>query len=91
MGNSLAPRAASAKSGSTAYHATLVARSAVEGFKKGSQVYLLDDPKGRTWVMVAYTDKDSPGLTIDKLASLGDAPETAAGLEVPHRRRSTRS
>jgi len=71
MGNSLAPSAASAKSGSTAYHATLVARTAVEGFKKGSQVYLLDDPKGRTWVMVAYTDKDSPGLTIDKLASLG--------------------
>ena len=72
MGNSLAPRAASAKSGSPAYRATLVARSAVEGFKKGSQVYLLDDPKGRTWVMVAYTDKDSPGLTIDKLASLGE-------------------
>ena len=72
MGNSLAPRAASAKSGSPAYRATLVARSAIEGFKKGSQVYLLDDPKGRTWVMVAYTDKDSPGLTIDKLASLGE-------------------
>ena len=70
MGNSLAPSAASAKSGATAYHAALVARTAVEGFKKGSQIYLLDDPKGRTWVMVAYTDKDSPDLTIDKLASL---------------------
>jgi hypothetical protein len=71
MGNSQATRpAASSKSGSTAYHTTLVARSAVEGFKKGSQVYLLDDPKGRTWVMVAYTDKDDPGLTIDNLASL---------------------
>jgi hypothetical protein len=71
MGNSLALSAASAKSASAAYHAARVARTAVEGFKKGSQVYLLDDPKGRTWVMVAYTDKDSPGLTIDKLASLG--------------------
>jgi hypothetical protein len=71
MGNSLAPSAASAKSGSTAYHATRMARTALEGFKKGAQVYLLDDPKGRTWVMVAYTDKDSPGLTIDGLASLG--------------------
>jgi hypothetical protein len=71
MGNSLAPPAASGKSGSTAYRTTLVARSAVEGFKKGSRVYLLDDPKGRTWVMVAYTDKDSPGLTIDNLPSLG--------------------
>src|SRR5579863_1204502 len=38
MGNSLAPRAASAKSGSPAYRTTLVARSALEGFKKGSQV-----------------------------------------------------
>lgn len=71
MGNSLAARPVSSKLGSTAYHATLVARSAVEGFKKGSQVYLLDDPKGQTWVMVAYTDKDNPGLTIDSLESLG--------------------
>jgi hypothetical protein len=71
MGNSIAPSAAaSSKPGSTAYRVALVARSAVEGFKKGSEVYLLDDPKGRTWVMVAYTDKDSPGLTIDKLDSL---------------------
>jgi len=79
MGNSLAPSAASAKSGSPAYRATLVARSALEGFKKGSQVYLLDDPKGRTWVMVAYTDKDSPGLTIDKLASLGSLAKLPQG------------
>ena len=79
MGNSLAPSAASVKSGSTAYHASLVARTAVEGFKKGSQVYLLDDAKGRTWVMVAYTDKDSPGLTIDKLASLGDLVKLPQG------------
>ena len=72
MGNVLAPRAAASnKSGAAAYHTVLVARSAVEGFKKGSQVYLLDDPKGRTWIMVAYTDKDSPDLTIDKLDSLG--------------------
>jgi hypothetical protein len=49
-----------------------VARSSIEGFKKGSMVYLLDDPKGRTWVMVSYSTKDAPALTIDKLASLGD-------------------
>ena len=30
------------------------------GFKKGSEVYLLDDPKGRTWVMVSYTKKEMP-------------------------------
>jgi hypothetical protein len=71
MGNSLARTvAATPKPGSATYKPVLVARTAVEGFKKGSQVYLLDDPKGRTWVMVAYTDKDSPGLTIDKLDSL---------------------
>ena len=79
MGNSLARAPASSKSGSTAYHTTLVARSAVEGFKKGSQVYLLDDPKGRTWVMVAYTDKDSPGLTIEDLGSLGSALKLPQG------------
>jgi hypothetical protein len=80
MGNALAPRAAASnKSGATAYHTVLVARSAVEGFKKGSQVYLLDDPKGRTWIMVAYTDKDSPDLTIDKLDSLGDVLKLPQG------------
>ena len=80
MGNSLAPRAAASnKSGSTAYHTTLLARTAVEGFKKGSQVYLLDDPKGRTWVMVAYTDKDDPDLTIDTLASLGSVLKLPQG------------
>ncbi len=80
MGNSLAPRvAAASKSSALAYRSVLVARTAVEGFKKGSQVYLLDDPKGRTWIMVAYTDKDSPGLTIDKLDSLGDVLKLPQG------------
>jgi hypothetical protein len=79
MGNSLAPSAASAKSGSMAYHVTLVSRTAVEGFKKGSQVYLLDDPKGRTWIMVAYTDKDSSDQTIDNLASLGSVLKLPQG------------
>ena len=86
MGNSLAPRvAAASKSSALAYRSVLVARTAVEGFKKGSQVYLLDDPKDRTWIMVAYTDKDSPGLTIDKLELARRRFETAPGLEIPHR------
>jgi hypothetical protein len=73
MGNSLAPSvAASPKPASPAYRATLPAITAVVGFKKGSEVYLLDDPKGRTWVMVSYTNKETPDLTIDKLDSLGD-------------------
>ncbi len=73
MGNSQASQSRlSAKPGSDAYRAMSVARTSIEGFKKGSTVYLLDDPKGRTWVMVSYTTKDVSGLTIDKLDSLGD-------------------
>jgi hypothetical protein len=73
MGNTLAPSAAlSPKPLSPAYRTTLTARTAVVGFKKGSIIYLLDDPKGRTWVMVSYTNKEMQDLTIDKLASLGD-------------------
>lgn len=73
MGNSLAPNVAlSAKAAPAAYRTTLPAITAVVGFKKGSEVYLLDDPKGRTWVMVSYTNKEMPDLTIDKLDSLGD-------------------
>jgi hypothetical protein len=71
MGNSQAPGSAiSAKPVSPAYRTVFLARTSVEGFKKGSEVYLLDDPKGRTWIMISYTDKDVPGLTIDKLESL---------------------
>jgi hypothetical protein len=75
MGNSLAPSAAlspTPKVAPPAYRTTLTARTAVAGFKKGSEVYLLDDPKGRTWVMVSYTKQEMPDLTMDKLDSLGD-------------------
>ena len=79
MGNSLAPSTAlSAKPvPRLAYHPTSTARTAVAGFKKGSEIYLLDDPKGQTWVMVSY--KDMPGLTIDKLKSLGDVLKLPQG------------
>ncbi len=73
MGNSQAPAVElSAKPTPEAYRARLVASTLIVGFKKGSEVYLLDDPKGRTWVMISYTDKYTPGMTIDKLQSLGD-------------------
>jgi hypothetical protein len=73
-GYSLAPSAAISPKPAplAAYHPILSARTAVQGFKKGSEIYLLDDPKGRTWVMVSYTNKEMPDLTIDKLSSLGD-------------------
>jgi hypothetical protein len=80
MGNSLAPSSAiSPKPASAAYHTTLTAGTAVMGFKKDSQVYLLDDPKGRTWVMVSYSKKDMPDLTIDKLQALADALKLPQG------------
>jgi len=77
MGNSLAPSSAIASQpGAPArYHTTKTTRTAVQGFNRGSEIYLLDDPAGRTWVMVSY--KDMPDLTIDKLKSLGD------GLRLP--------
>lgn len=62
----------SARPTSDAYRVTFAARTSIEGFKKGSTVYLIDDSKGRTWVMVSYTNKNVPDLTIDKLDSLGD-------------------
>jgi hypothetical protein len=79
MGNSLAPSTAiSAKPTlHVAYHPSSTARSAVAGFKKGSEVYLLDDATGQTWVMVSY--KDAPDLTIDRLKALGDALKLPQG------------
>jgi len=79
MGNSLAPSAAISTKPTprVAFHPTSTARTAVAGFKKGSEIYLLDDPKGQTWVMVSY--KDMPDLTIDKLKSLGDVLKLPQG------------
>jgi hypothetical protein len=68
------PAAAAAepsKSALRSYRYLPVARTAAKGFKKGSKVYLLDDPKGRTWIMTSYTDKIVTGLTLDKLETLG--------------------
>jgi hypothetical protein len=73
MGNGPAPAAVDPKKPeSKAYRYATVPRTAAEGFKKGTKIYLLDDPKGRTWVMKSYTDRVASGLTIDKLETLGD-------------------
>jgi hypothetical protein len=73
MGNSQAPAAElSAKPTSDAYRTRLVSSTLIVGFKKGSEVYLLDDSKGRTWVMISFSTKELPDLTIDKLESLGE-------------------
>jgi hypothetical protein len=73
MGNGPAPADMdSKKPDAKAYRYAPVPRTSAEGFKKGTKVYLLDDPKGRTWVMKSYTDKVASGLTIDRLETLGD-------------------
>jgi hypothetical protein len=79
MGNSLAPAAAISPTpvAPSPYHATLTARTLVQGFKKGSEVYLLDDSKGQTWVMVSY--KEIPDRTIDKLKSLASVIKMPPG------------
>jgi hypothetical protein len=78
MGNSLAPAAAiSPKPPHIAYHPASTARTAVVGFKKGSEVYILEDSKGQVWVMVSYEDR--PDLTIDKLKALSDVLKLPQG------------
>lgn len=73
MGNAQAPEwRLAAKPPPLAYRITPFPRTAIEGFKKGSKVYLLDDPKGHTWVLAAYTNVAAPSASIDELDSLGD-------------------
>ena len=80
MGNRLASAAADPnKSAPRTYRYLPLARTAAKGFKKGSKVYLLDDPKGRTWIMTSYTDKIASGLTIDALDTLGSMLTTPPG------------
>ncbi len=61
------------------YRPGTIARTTIKGFKKGSQVYLLDDPKGRTWVLVSYADKARPEMTLNKLDTLGDVLDLPEG------------
>jgi hypothetical protein len=79
MGNSLAPSAAISPKPAPrlAYHPASTARTAVVGFKKGSEIYLLEDSKGQAWVMVSYEDR--PDLTIDKLKGLSDVLKLPQG------------
>src|SRR5271167_4235893 len=40
-------------------------------YKKGSQVYLIKDTDGHTWVLQTYTTKVDPTMTVEKLPGLG--------------------
>ena len=73
MGNGQAAESRlSAKPPPDAYRLAPFGRTAIEGFKKGSKIYLLDDPKGNTWVLAAYTTAGVPSARIDDLDSLRD-------------------
>jgi hypothetical protein len=72
MGNGLAAAARIAsKPPSEAYRMTSFPRTAIEGFKKGTKIHLLEDPKGRAWVLAAYTSGGASDTAAD-LDSLGD-------------------
>ncbi len=73
MGNGQAAAARlAAKAPAEAYRTASFPRTAIEGFRKGTKVYLLDDPKGQAWVLAAYTTDGAPSAAADELDSLGD-------------------
>ena len=78
MGNGMASESRlSAKPPPEAYRTAPFPRTAIEGFKKGTKVYLLDDPKGHTWVLAAYTAGGAPNGTgdLDSLAERITLPQ----------------
>jgi hypothetical protein len=48
-------------------------------FKKGRPVFILEDSKGTTWVMQAFSRIIDPTLTYDALQTLGDKLKLASG------------
>lgn len=67
------------KKGATYYHPTTVKRGAVQGYKKGQTVFILDDPDGMPWIMQAYSHIVDPTLTIDDLKTLDKKLKLAPG------------
>ena len=87
MGSSLAPSArALAKAGlAVALSYDADGENAVQGFKKGSVVYLLDDPKGQD-LGDGFVHEQGDAGPDDRQAQLARrCPQAAAGLEIPHR------
>lgn len=80
MGNGPAAQTEfAAKKPSNEYRPFSFPRTSIEGFRRGSKVYLLDDPTGRTWILTSYTSQASPGAAIDGLDTLGDRLKTPQG------------
>jgi hypothetical protein len=58
------------KTGSTFYKPTTVARESKQGYKKGTTVFILDDPDGTPWIMQAYSLIVDPNMTVEDLKTL---------------------
>jgi hypothetical protein len=68
-----------AKRPSDAYRFQASPRTAIEGFLKGTTIGVLDDPKGRAWVLAAYTGRDKEEAGDDPVATLGGRLKPPAG------------
>ena len=72
-------RSFAAKKLSKEYRPFSFPRTSIEGFRRGSKVYLLDDPNGRTWILTSYTSSAVPRAAIDDLDTLGDRLKAPQG------------
>ena len=71
MGLGLIPKDADVKKpGWLTYRKSPIERKTEITFRKGTPVFILDDPEGKPWVMKAY--RDSYGQTYDSLSTLGE-------------------
>jgi hypothetical protein len=59
------------------YKQNAIARNSKFLWKKGSEVYLLKDPDGRTWIMQAYTN------LVDRTLTSADLPKLGSKLKLP--------
>ena len=65
--------------GATAFKPTTVQRKSHQGYKKGQRVFILDDPKGSTWIMQAYSRIIDHELSYDDLMTLDKKLELPEG------------
>jgi hypothetical protein len=60
------------KKGSLDYVAVDAERDSRQGYRKGTRIYVLDDPRGTAWLLQSYTTAFDPNLTAEGLERLGE-------------------
>jgi hypothetical protein len=65
--------------GSASYKDITVHRNTKFGFNKGTQVYLLDDPDGNTWIMKSASLIFDPNQKYEDLKNLGSRLKPPTG------------